>query len=154
MPELAVHYLANRDGAHATVRLELRDDNGRVSEAAESDFDFRLRQDERQNLPWYLEEYPSCPWGAYQDRALTAEASIRKVGTRLFRATFKAERQRAIHDRIADDLPEMSIAIFERTQAGSEIPWELLHDPARGRRSDFSDLPTVLSHGGRPAADR
>jgi hypothetical protein len=140
MQELSIRYSEGEEDALATLRLELRSDGAPAAVAAEGPFDFRLHQEEGQNLRWYLEDYPSCPWGAYQDRAVTAEASIRKVGARLFRAAFKTEAQRAIYAKIADDLGNTSIAILERTRTGSAIPWELMHDPARGDTEALSRL--------------
>jgi hypothetical protein len=113
MQELSMHLMAGTDNASATIRIELQTDGQAVSMTAEGPFNFRLQHDEGEELRWYLEDYASCPWGAYQERAARAEASIEKIGTRLFRAAFNTEAQKAIYSTIADDLRNLSVAIVD-----------------------------------------
>src|ERR1700722_2326755 len=108
MHELSIRYSRDRDDAAAIIRLELRCDIDQKVDVAEGSFDFFMSHDERQDIQWYLEEYHACPWGAYQDRAVNAEASMRRVGTRLFRAIFKTESQKSLYDRVASDLVNTS----------------------------------------------
>ena len=130
MYELSIHCTHDNE-VSAAVTLELRERGIPMVVVAEGAFTFHLSHDERQSIQWYLEEYPFCPWGAYQDRASAAEAMIRKVGKRLFRATFSTEQQKAIYASVVADIENTSIAIVERTRTASAIPWEFLQDPAR-----------------------
>ncbi len=138
MHELSICYLAGHRDSQATVRLELQRDGSREVEVANSPFSFQFHGNERESLRWYLEEYPHCPWGAYQDRAVTAKESIRKIGARLFRETFQTERQMALYNQIAGELSKTSIAIYDQTNAGAAIPWELLQDPGMDEVSALS----------------
>jgi tetratricopeptide (TPR) repeat protein len=131
MQELSIQHTRGTARTGASLRLTLLNPATGEIEVAEGPFDFRLSPDEQKDLRWYLEQYASCPWGAYQDRARTAEASIRSIGIRLFRATFRSDGQQRLYGQIAGSLASTSIAICEQTSGDAGIPWELLHDPER-----------------------
>jgi hypothetical protein len=103
-------------------------------------FSFRISDDDRRLLQWYLEEYLLYPWGEFRTRAQQVEQRMEQLGTDLFRAVFALPETMALYGHLADDLPNTRVVIHAADSTGIALPWELLHDPARGEYGDLARL--------------
>src|SRR6266446_4107042 len=91
-----------------------------------------LTSQERENLRWYLEEYPEWPYEQFLERARQIERSLPELGKRLYRAVFgSAEAMSVVQAWRLYLLPaegQRQISIISEVPRALSLPWELLHD--------------------------
>ena len=100
-------------------------------------FTFSISKEDRKLIQWYLEEYITYPYGAFQERAKRAEKVISDVGAELFAVVFhnKGDRDQAairFYDRAMENPTDCRIVIQANHPAGWSLPWEFIHDLAYG----------------------
>ena len=133
MNELIVRYY---HGDNTTCQVCYRSELG-MQETDRFPFTFRVSKENRELIQWYLEEYLTYPYGAYQERAKRAEKVISDVGAELFAAVFRNEGDRGqaairLYDRAMENPSDCHIVIQADHPAGWSLPWEFIYDPAYG----------------------
>ncbi len=91
-----------------------------------------LKEEERKDLDWYLEEYWKWPYEGFEARAERIKDTLHVIGARLFDAVFRSARATATYQgwHLSPLAPGQRRQISIRTElaAASRLPWELLHD--------------------------
>jgi len=133
MNELIVRYYHSDN---PTCQVYYRSDLG-TQETDKFTFTFSVSTEDRELIQWYLEEYLSYPYGAFQERAKRAENVIHDLGAELFAEVFRNKNdhdQTAIrfYDRAMENPTDCQIIIQADHPAAWSLPWEFLHDPAYG----------------------
>jgi len=133
MNELIVRYYHSDN---PTFQVCYRSEAG-MQETDKCPFTFGISEKDRELLQWYLEEYLTYPYGAFQDRARRAEKIISDRGGNLFAVIFRSEKdkeQAAIrfYDRAMENPANCQIVIQTDHPAGWSLPWEFMYDPAYG----------------------
>ena len=133
MNELIVRYY---HGDNTTCQVCYRSELG-MQETDRFPFTFRVSKENRELIQWYLEEYLTYPYGAYQERAKRAEKVISDVGAELFAAVFRNEGDRGqaairLYDRAMKNPSDCHIIIQADHPAGWSLPWEFIYDPVYG----------------------
>jgi hypothetical protein len=133
MNELIVRYYHSDS---PSCQVSYRSDRG-MQETDTFSFTFGVTKEERELIQWYLEEYLTYPYGAFQARAKRAETVIHDLGSNLFAEVFRNKNdhnQTAIrfYDRAMENPADCHVVIQADHPAGWSLPWELMHDPAYG----------------------
>ncbi|MFB3895384.1 MAG: tetratricopeptide repeat protein [bacterium] len=133
MHELIIRYYHSKK---PTCQVCYRSEQG-TQETTKFPFTFSVSQENRELIQWYLEEYLTYPYGAYQDRAKRAEQVISELGTELFNTIFhnkNDQEQSAIrfYDRALENPTDCTINIQADHTSGWSLPWEFMQDPAYG----------------------
>ena len=123
MNELIVRYYY---GKNPTCQVLYRSKDG-LQETDKFPFCFSLSKEDRKLLRWYLEEYLTYPYGAFQERAKRAEKVISDCGAELYAAIFHNEKDREqaairFYDRAMEDPTECQIIIQADHPAGWSLP--------------------------------
>ena len=133
MNELIVRYYHSDK---PTCQVYYRSNLG-MQETDKFPFVFSVSKDDRELIQWYLEEYLTYPYGAFQERAERAEKVISDLGAELFAVVFrnKSDRDQSairFYDRAMENPTDCHVVIQADHTAGWSLPWEFLHDPAYG----------------------
>ncbi|MEA3403763.1 MAG: CHAT domain-containing protein, partial [Armatimonadota bacterium] len=130
-----MHRLEIVDLGSDRIQVAWRMEEGAQPFASEGhDFAFPMEPEDRAELRWYLEDFLSSPWGAYQDRAERVARKMTQWGEELFERVFRADPRahecyiRAVNEGVEGCL--LSVVSSDPAFAGQ--PWELLRDPDRG----------------------
>ncbi len=88
-----------------------------------------LTQQERNELRWYLEEYPMWPYYEFAERAKQIEALLSVIGKRLYQAVFGGFGAMGILQAWRlQPAAQRQISIVSDIPRALSLPWELLHD--------------------------
>jgi tetratricopeptide (TPR) repeat protein len=133
MNELIVRYYHSDT---PTCQVYYRSELG-TQETDKFTFTFSVSKEDRELIQWYLEEYLSYPYGAFQERAKRAEKVIHDLGAELFAEVFRNRNdhdQTAIrfYDRAMENPTDCHIVIQADHPVAWSLPWEFLYDPAYG----------------------
>ncbi len=133
MNKLIVRYYHSKS---PTYQVFYRSKDG-LQETERFPFTFSVSKRDRGLIQWYLEEYLTYPYSAFQERAKRTEKLISDRGAELFSTIFhngKDQEQAAIrfYDRAMKDPTKCQVIIKADHPAGWSLPWELMHDPAYG----------------------
>ncbi len=133
MKELIIRYY---HGKSPTYQVLYRSKDG-VQETDKFPFSFTVSKEDRKLLQWYLEEYLTCPYGAFQERAKRAEKVISDLGAELYAIIFHNDKDREqaairFYDRAMKKPTQCQVIIQADHPAGWSLPWELMYDPAYG----------------------
>jgi hypothetical protein len=120
--------------AEGKYRVELALEGGGVpSQLATARFDFKLADQDREDLRWYLEDYLQNPSDPAPKIAVRVEQRMVEIGTTLFRDVFESsETARRLWARMQDRLNDARIEVITEIREATAIPWELLRDPLTG----------------------
>jgi tetratricopeptide (TPR) repeat protein len=154
MKEFCIYHIPADDSHSARVRVSYRPGHHSQAQQCEKEFWFHTSDADRALIQWYLEEYLLYPWGEFCHRAEKAEATMNRLGERLFDAVLGASDALDLYREIADDLARTRITIFADDPAGIALPWELLRDRTRGDSGHLARLAFsfVRSHSGPTSA--
>jgi tetratricopeptide (TPR) repeat protein len=88
-----------------------------------------LTSRDRENLRWYLEEYPKWPYEQFLERGKKIEASLAELGKKLYRSVFGSAGAMGIVQpwRLQPNV-QRQISIVSEIPGALSLPWELLHD--------------------------
>lgn len=88
-----------------------------------------LTPQERENLRWYLEEYPEWPYEQFLERGKKIEAFLVELGRRLYHAVFGSAAAMSIVQpwRLQPEV-HRQISVVSEVPRVLSLPWELLHD--------------------------
>lgn len=88
-----------------------------------------LKQSERDDLRWYLEEYWLWPYEGFAQRGKEIEALLISVGKRLYNAVFGSiQAMSIVQTWISQKGWQHQISIVSDIPSILSLPWELLHD--------------------------
>src|SRR6266446_3018124 len=88
-----------------------------------------LTSQERENLPWYLEEYPEWPYEQFLARGKKVEAFLAELGKRLYNAVFgSAAAMSVVQPWRLQPGVQRQISVVSEVPRALSLPWELLHD--------------------------
>ena len=133
MNELIIRYYY---GDIPTCQVTLRT-NIATQETERFPFTFNISQEDRGHIQWYLEDYRSYPYGAFQYRAKTIEKLMFDIGKTLFNEIFHNKEDKAqdairFYNRLIENPTTYHIIVHSDSVAGWSLPWELLYDPVYG----------------------
>ena len=116
MNELIVRYYHSDN---PSCQVYYRSDLG-TQETDKFTFTFSVSTEDRELIQWYLEEYLTYPYGAYQERAKRAENVIHDLGAELFAEVFRNKNdhdQTAIrfYDRAMENPPQTATSLSRLT---------------------------------------
>lgn len=88
-----------------------------------------LTPQERENLRWYLEEYPEWPYEQFLERGKRIEAFLVELGRQLYHAVFGSAAAMSVVQpwRLQPEV-HRQISIVSEVPRALSLPWELLHD--------------------------
>lgn len=111
------------------IEIAFEDDNGK-RQTAKSRFEFRMTDQDRTELRWYLEDYLQYPLDPAPKIAERIEARIRELGIELFKNIFHAnDNARDLWAKLRDKLADMRVEVETDVKGATALPWELLRDP-------------------------
>src|SRR6266566_1177763 len=88
-----------------------------------------LTQQERNELRWYLEEYPLWPYYEFAERGKQIEALLPEIGKRLYKKVFaQVEAITIVQAWRFQSAAQHQISIVSDIPRVLSLPWELLHD--------------------------
>jgi tetratricopeptide (TPR) repeat protein len=117
------------DDAGSVVDLTLEGAGARRSATAR--FGFGLTAQDRENIRWYLEDYPEYPVQRAPQIAQQVEDRLAALGQELFTAVFGTSRDAMrLWDAVAGSLASTRVEVEAGPDGASAVPWELLRDPA------------------------
>jgi tetratricopeptide (TPR) repeat protein len=121
---------AQPDHYHIEVRLE---GDGLAPYAAQASFEFKLTDQDREDLRWYLEDYLQYPLDPAPKLAVRIEQRMAEVGVQLFKAVFQSsDDARDLWATLRERLDETRVEVITDVREATSIPWELVRDPKTG----------------------
>jgi hypothetical protein len=142
-----VHTPPAAEGQPGKVRVEYRADPHVQPQTAEVPFAFEYDPKDRRLVQWYLEEYFTCPWGVYKERAALAEKTIRDLGEQLFKAVFGPEDTRDLYAEVRKQLADTRIVVHATSPIGAAPAGR--GAPGRGQSHGRRTRPVQYGGGGR-----
>lgn len=120
--------------AEGRYRVELVLEGGASRQPpATARFEFKLTDQDREDLRWYMEDYAQYPLDPAPTIAARIEQRMVEIGVALFRNVFESsETARRLWARMQDRLNDTRIEIITEIREATAIPWELLRDPLTG----------------------
>ncbi len=104
--------------------------HGPLEESAFSTFTFSLTPQDREDIRWYLENYPETTRDPGEEIARRVEGRMAEIGKDLFTKIFQYnEDTREIWSAIRNALNEARMEIVTEVQEATAIPWELMREP-------------------------
>jgi hypothetical protein len=110
------------------VEVALEGDGSR--QTATVRFQFKLTQQEQENIRWYLEDYLQYLSDPAPQIAAKVERRTAEIGIELFKAIFQAnDDARDLWATLRQNLNHTRVEILTDIAQATAIPWELLRDP-------------------------
>jgi hypothetical protein len=104
--------------------------DGRSRQTVTSHFDFKLTDQDQEDIRWYLEDFLQYPQDPAPKIAARIEERMADIGTKLFRALFySSDDARDLWATLRARLNETRIEIVTTVAEATTIPWELIRDP-------------------------
>ncbi len=96
---------------------------------AVSYFHFKIKEQDYENIRWYLEDFPNYLQDPEPEIAKNIEQDIDEIGIELFNKVFEAnEDTRKIWQEISNDINDIRVEIVTDVREAAAIPWELIRD--------------------------
>lgn len=105
------------------------DGNGSPGRSFVSTFRFGLTAQDREDLRWYLEDYPQYPFDPAPTIAAQIEQRMQEWGKELFNKVLCSPESIGTWDDLRPKLGDMRVEIVTTVQGAAALPWELLRDP-------------------------
>jgi len=128
--DLSITLTAPPDGAppEAIASIALRSDPQGLTHSGDLLTNPFTKQ-ERNDLLWYLEEYPDWPYEQFLERARKIEALLPELGKRLYNTVFgSVKADRILQAWRLQPGEQRQISIISDMPVALSLPWELLHD--------------------------
>ena len=93
-----------------------------------SHFDFKLTDQDSEDIRWYLEDFLQYPHDPAPTIAARIEGRMAEIGTELFEALFRDDA-RDLWATLRTHLNETRVEIVTTVAEATTIPWELVRDP-------------------------
>lgn len=104
--------------------------SGLPRQTVTSHFDFKLTDQDQEDIRWYLEDFLQYPDDPAPKIAARIEGRMAEIGTELFRALFQSsDDARDLWATLRARLNETRIEIVTTVTEATTIPWELIRDP-------------------------
>lgn len=104
--------------------------SGLPRQTATSRFDFKLTDQDQEDIRWYLEDFLQYPQDPAPKIAARIEERMAEIGTKLFRALFQSsDDARDLWATLRARLNETRIEIVTTVAEATTVPWELIRDP-------------------------
>ncbi|MFZ5856801.1 MAG: CHAT domain-containing protein [Chloroflexota bacterium] len=111
------------------IEMAFEDDDG-TRQAPEARFEFKVTDQDRADLRWYLEDYLQYPLDPAPDIAKRIEGRIRDLGIELFDKIFEANRDtRDLWATLRHKLADTRVEVATDVKGATALPWELMRDP-------------------------
>jgi tetratricopeptide (TPR) repeat protein len=127
MPTLRLTQFAESQPDHYRVELALEGDGAR--QAATARFNFKLTEQDAEDLRWYLEDYLQYPLDPAPKIAERVEARLAEMGRELFEHVFGPRGAFKLWARLSPQLNDTRVEIVTDVRGAAAIPWELIRDP-------------------------
>ncbi|MBD1932046.1 MULTISPECIES: CHAT domain-containing protein [Cyanophyceae] len=119
---------ADSQPAYYRVEVALKGDGSR--QTATVRFQFKLTQQEQENIRWYLEDYLQYLSDPAPQIAAKVERRMAEIGVELFKEIFQAnDDARDLWATLRQNLNHTRVEILTDIAQATAIPWELLRDP-------------------------
>jgi len=120
-------------------RIEIALEGGGLPrQTATSYFNFKLTDQDQEDIRWYLEDFLQYPHDPAPKIAARIEKRMAQIGTELFKALFQSgDDARDLWATLRIRLSDTRIEIITTVQEATAIPWELVRDPK-------TDVPLAL----------
>jgi tetratricopeptide (TPR) repeat protein len=104
--------------------------SGQPRQVATSEFAFKLSQQDREDLRWYLEDYLEHAADPAPQIAARVERRMTEIGVELFKAIFESSGDaRDLWATLRNRLNDTRVEILSGVREAVTLPWELLYDP-------------------------
>jgi len=116
-------------------RIQIEFENDGTRQTAKACFEFKMTNEDRSDLRWYLEDYLQYPLEPAPKIAERIEGRIRELGIELFKQIFHANDN--THDlwaKLRDKLANTRVEVATDVKGATALPWELLRDPKTDER--------------------
>ena len=111
-------------------RIEIEFDDGDSRQTPEARFEFKMTDQDRGDLRWYLEDYLQYPLDPAPQIAERIEGRIKELGIELFKKIFQAnDETRDLWATLRDRLADTRVEVATDVKGATALPWELLRDP-------------------------
>lgn len=125
---LRITQVAEAEGRYR-VELALEGDTSHQPPAT-AHFEFKLTDQDREDLRWYMEDYAEYPLDPAPTIAARIEQRIVEIGLELFNKVFESSKTaERLWARMQDRLNDTRIEVITDIREATAIPWELLRDP-------------------------
>src|SRR5690242_8117556 len=85
-----------------------------------------LKDGEREQLRWYLEEYWKWPFEQFKERAKGIERLLGEIGQRFYQQlSFNTNADRILQAWSTTETNQRQISLFSEVPAAFTLPWEL-----------------------------
>jgi tetratricopeptide (TPR) repeat protein len=120
-------------------RIEIALEGGGLPrQTATSHYNFKLTDQDQENIRWYLEDFLQYPHDPAPKIAARIEKRMAQIGTELFKALFQSgDDARDLWATLRTPLNDTRIEIITTVREATAIPWELIRDPK-------TDVPLAL----------
>ena len=103
---------------------------GAARQTSTSNVDFRLTDQEHEQIRWYLEDYLQFPQDPAPTIASRIEQRIAEIGKDLFKAIFQSnDDARDLWATLRTKLNDTRVEVVTSVEDAAAIPWELVRDP-------------------------
>jgi len=111
------------------IEMAFEADDG-TRQAPEARFEFKVTDQDRADLRWYMEDYLQYPLDPAPKIAERIEGRIRELGIELFKNIFQAnDDTRDLWATLRDRLADTRVEVATDVKGATALPWELLRDP-------------------------
>jgi tetratricopeptide (TPR) repeat protein len=120
-------------------RIEIALEGGGLPrQTATSHYNFKLTDQDQEDIRWYLEDFLQYPHDPAPKIAARIEKRMAQIGTELFKALFQSsDDARDLWATLRTRLNDTRIEIITTVAEATAIPWELIRDPK-------TDVPLAL----------
>jgi len=128
-------FTENKDKYLIEIALE---SGGLPRQTVTSHFNFKLTDQDQEDIRWYLEDFLQYPHDPAPKIAARIEKRMAQIGIELFKALFQSsDDARDLWATLRTRLSDTRIEIITTVQEATAIPWELVRDPK-------TDVPLAL----------
>jgi len=104
--------------------------SGLARQTVTNRFDFKLTDQDQEDIRWYLEDFLQYPHDPAPQIAARIEERMAEIGTKLFKALFhSSDDARDLWATLRARLNETCIEIVTTVAEATTLPWELIRDP-------------------------
>jgi hypothetical protein len=127
---LTLRLTQHNDSQTGSYRVEVALKGDGPRQTATVRFQFKLTQQEQENIRWYLEDYLQYLSDPAPQIAAKVEKRMAEIGVELFKAIFQAnDDARDLWATLHQKLNQTRVEILTDIAQAMAIPWELLRDP-------------------------
>ncbi|MBP0014995.1 MAG: CHAT domain-containing protein [Roseofilum sp. SBFL] len=136
---VTVRIIQQGDNQGDKYQVAITLEGSEVSQSAAADFEFRIEEQELEDIRWYLEDFLQYPQEPAPKIARRIERRMYEIGTELFEKVFYANKDtRDLWEVLRHKIGDARIEIASQGDSdAATIPWELMRVP-------YSNTPLAL----------